>query len=32
MIRNPEYNQFLDFMCPAARGLAMTPPPGTDRC
>eukprot|EP00903_Cladosiphon_okamuranus_P013391 g12479.t1 len=30
MIRNPEYNQFLDFMCPAARGLAMTPPPGTD--
>lgn len=31
MIRNPEYNQFLDYMCPAARGLAMTPPPGTNR-
>lgn len=30
MIRNPEYNEFLDFMCPAARGLAMTPPPGTN--
>ena len=30
MIRNPEYNQFLDYMCPAARGFAMTPPPGTD--
>ncbi|CAN0212970.1 unnamed protein product [Pylaiella littoralis] len=31
MIRNPEYNEFLDFMCPAARGLAITPPPGTNR-
>eukprot|EP00752_Nemacystus_decipiens_P006352 g5726.t1 len=30
MIRNPEYNEFLDYMCPAARALALTPPPGTD--
>eukprot|EP00903_Cladosiphon_okamuranus_P012811 g11973.t1 len=30
MIRNPEYNEFLDYMCPAARDLALTPPPGTD--
>lgn len=30
MIRNPEYNEFLDFMCPDARGFGMTPPPGTD--
>ena len=30
MLRNPEYNEFLDYMCPAARGLGITPPPGTD--
>lgn len=30
MIRNPEYNEFLDYMCPGARPLGMTPPPGTD--
>lgn len=30
MVRNPEYNEFLDYMCPAARTLGVFPPPGTD--
>lgn len=30
MLRSPEYNVFLDYMCPEARGLGMSPPPGTD--
>ncbi|CAN0014246.1 unnamed protein product, partial [Sphacelaria rigidula] len=30
MIRNPEYNEFLDYMCPDARAQGTTPPIGTD--
>jgi alkaline phosphatase D len=29
-LRNNEYNQFLDYMCPAAREQGLFPPPGTD--
>ncbi|CAN0409767.1 unnamed protein product, partial [Discosporangium mesarthrocarpum] len=30
MIRNPEYNEFLDYMCPKARAAGLIPPPGMD--
>ncbi|CAM9775545.1 unnamed protein product [Ascophyllum nodosum] len=30
MVRNPEYNVFLDYMCPAARAVGVFPPPGTN--
>ncbi|CAM9750791.1 unnamed protein product, partial [Phaeothamnion confervicola] len=29
-LRNPEYNQFLDYMCPNARPAGLFPPPGAD--
>ncbi|CAN0040100.1 unnamed protein product, partial [Ascophyllum nodosum] len=31
ILQNPEYNAFLDFMCPAAREEGLFPPPGLNK-